>query len=151
MYMYFLRENLGESQTKLNDADSFRVNVAATQVKITTISFVFGKEYFTMIFEFFQCVVSWRSVLLYELSWALRIQQYCEKFKYFNSFFISLHTYVCTYKLPSLMILLRFMNVLKSGDLNARMSCHFQLLLIYIHLYYYYIKTILRILKTSFA
>ena len=29
---------LGESQTKLNDADSFRVNVAATQVKITTIS-----------------------------------------------------------------------------------------------------------------
>ena len=68
MYMYFLRENLGESQTKLNDADSFRVNVAATQVKITTISFVFGKEYFTMIFEFFQCVVSWRSVLLYELA-----------------------------------------------------------------------------------
>ena len=35
---------LGESQTKLNDADSFRVNVAATQVKITTISRVLGRN-----------------------------------------------------------------------------------------------------------
>ena len=48
MYMYFLRENLGESQTKLNDADSFRVNVAATQVKITTISRV-QEKYITKI------------------------------------------------------------------------------------------------------
>ena len=38
---------LGESQTKLNDADSFRVNVAATQVKITTISCVLGRNRYT--------------------------------------------------------------------------------------------------------